>query len=109
MLLSEFRDKLLTLNIKLFHFEASDISDQYLVWAEQGQSDASYKDNKMSLQIIDGTLDYFTRVEYDDNIGRIQSVLNDGIISWELNSIQYEPATKLIHYEWYWKLVDPFG
>ena len=54
----------------------------------------------MSEQAIEGTIDYFTRTEYDPNFEKIQEVLSEAEISYRLNSVQYEDETGYIHYEW---------
>lgn len=83
-----------------YHYTATKQSDKYIVWAEDNQADAVWADGKMQEQTIEGTIDYFTKMEYDPNVSLIQDALNDGNISWRLNSIQYEDDTRFIHYEW---------
>lgn len=105
MKLSDLRDALLEVTSDAFHYEAKFKSDKYIVWAEDSESDAGYGDNKKTMQVIQGTIDYFTRSEFDDNVGLIQQKLNYIDVAWSLNSVQYERDTKYIHYEWVFEFI----
>jgi nucleosome binding factor SPN SPT16 subunit len=52
-----------------------------------------------------GTIDYFTKTEFDPIVETIQEKLNSIDIAWRLNSVQYEKDTGYIHYEWAWEMV----
>ncbi len=105
MKLSDIRDALLEVIPDVFHYEAWAKPDKYIVWAEDTESDAGYGDNKKTTQVIQGTIDYFTKTEYDPNFELIQVKLNSIDIAWRLNSIQYEDETKFIHYEWVFEFI----
>lgn len=105
MKLSDIRDALLTVTQDTFHYHAHKKPDKYIVWAEDTESNASYADNKKNIQVIQGTIDYFTKTEFDSNFDIIQNKLNSIGLSWRLNSIQYEEDTGYIHYEWVWEMV----
>lgn len=83
-----------------YHYEALKQSDKYIVWAEDSQAESLWADSKMTHQALQGTIDYFTRDEYDPNFAKIQAALNKLGISWRLASIQHEEETKYIHHEW---------
>jgi hypothetical protein len=100
MTLNDVRDALLTVGVPVFHYTAFEQSNEYIVWAEDNQADSVWADGLMQEQSIEGTIDYFTKTENDPNVQKIQDALNDGSISWRLNSVQYEDDTKYIHYEW---------
>jgi len=104
MTLQELRDILLTIGIPVYHFNGNQETGSYLVWQEEGQSDAVYADNKMTSQYIDGTIDYFTKTEFDTNFNLIQSKLNNGQLAWSLNNIDYDIESGYIHYEWRWTI-----
>lgn len=87
-----------------YHYQAYKQTDQYIVWAEDSQGDSVWADGKMQEQVIQGTVDFFTRDEYDPNFMLIQKALNDVGVSWRLNSIQYEDDTRYTHYEWVWEM-----
>lgn len=105
MKLSDLRDALLEVIPDVFHYEAWAKPDKYIVWAEDNESDAGYGDNHKTIQVIQGTIDYFTKTEYDPNFELIQVKLNSIDIAWRLNSIQYEDETKFIHYEWVFEFI----
>lgn len=73
----------------------------YIVWAEDEES-ASLNGNNLKLeQGIHGTIDYFTKTEFDETVDLIQSGLNElENVSFRLNSVQFEDDTLFIHHEW---------
>ena len=98
--LNDLKTALLTIGVPVGHYFAVEQSDQYIVWAEYGQSDEVWADGKLQQQAISATVDYFTKTENDVNVSAIQQAFNDAELSWRLESIQYEDDTKFIHYEW---------
>lgn len=100
MKLIDFGSILSSVGVPVNHYYAEKKPDKYIVWAEDNQSGSLQGDNQMLEQIIQGTIDYFTKTEYDENISKIQQALNDNEISFRLNSVQYEDDTKFIHYEY---------
>lgn len=105
MTLNSLMNKLLELGLPVFHFEAANKSDKYIVWAEDGQGNSGYADNHMTTQILQGTIDYFTKDDFDPAFDLIQQKLNNMDIAWRLGSIQREEDTGYIHYEWIWEMV----
>lgn len=104
MTLRELGEALMAVTPDCYHYKALQQSDKYIVWAEDGQADTLWADGKMQEQAIQGTVDYFTREEYDPNFAKIQEALNSIGVSWRLNSIQYEDDTRYTHYEWVWEM-----
>lgn len=84
-----------------YHYFRPQMQAPYLVWAEDGL-DRFCTDNKTGEFVILGTADYFTQQEYDPAIDKLMDLFEGYGFSWSLNSIQYEEATKLIHYEFSW-------
>jgi hypothetical protein len=105
MKLTDLMDLLLEVTPNVFHYEARGKSDKYIVWAEDGEASSLDADDHKDEQVIQGTIDYYTKTEYDPNFELIQEKLNSIDISWRLNSIQYEEDTGYIHYEWVWEMV----
>lgn len=105
MVLSELKTALLTVTQKVYHFDASGATGNYIVWAEDGASEVLWADDRMKNQTLTGTIDYFTKTEYDSTFGTIQAALDTLGISYRLNSIQFEEDTKYIHYEWTWEMI----
>lgn len=73
-----------------------------VVWAESGEDESFNSDNQKSEQRIIGTVDLFTKTEFDPLCDAVQTTLADLGVTWRLNSVQYEDETKVIHYEWEW-------
>ena len=104
MTLRDIGQALLSVGVPVSHYFTQKQNAPYIVWAEDGQGSMQHANNHVIQQTIQGTIDYFTRVEYDENFYKIQNVLNSLDIGWQLNSVQYEDETHLIHYEWLWEL-----
>lgn len=100
MTLKEIRDLLLEVTPNSFHQEAREQSDEYIVWAEDSESDAIHSDNQKQTLILDVTIDVFTRDEYPEIIARLHKGFNEKEIPFKLLSIQYETDTKYTHYEY---------
>lgn len=106
MKLQDLRDALLTITPNVFHYHAHKQLDSYIVYAEDTQGNTGHGDNKMTTQTLQGTIDYFTKIEFDSVFNEIQEKLNSLNIAWGLNSIQYEEDTGYIHYEWVFELIN---
>lgn len=91
---------------KTYHYFRPRLEAPYLIWAESHEERNATSDNHKDAQTIFGTIDYYTRTEFDGTIDAIQNAVNgvDGI-AWQLNSVQFEEQTNLIHYEWYFWLI----
>jgi len=101
MTLADVKNALLTVSQKVYHYTASATAVcPYLVWAEDGQSGSLHGDGRMMNQVIQGTVHLFTKSEGDILTKSIPTALTNAGIGWSLNSIQYEPDTKIIHTEW---------
>ncbi|MGN0134735.1 MAG: hypothetical protein ACI4AO_08405 [Anaerotignum sp.] len=103
--LQKVKDALLTVTEAVFHYFAVDKPDQYIVWAESGEANSVEADNCKQEQTIGGTIDYFTKTDFDQNIDAIQNAMKSAEISFSLESVQYEEETGYIHYEWKFEVV----
>ena len=75
--------------------------NSYIVWAEDEEATSLEADNYKQIQGIHGTIDYFTKTEFDSTVDAIQEGLNNlENVSWRLSSVQYEDETTFIHHEW---------
>ena len=103
----KIRDALMTIeSLKCYHLKKpASVTAPYAVWQEDSEGDSHYSDNLKSEQVLQATIDYFTKSEYDTMTDSIQSALNSEDITWTLNSFQYEDETKLLHYEWLVKVI----
>ncbi len=105
MNLVDFKNRMAELSVPVSHYFTAKKTDQYVVWAEDGEASASHANNQKSLRILSGTVDYFTKIEFDPVIEEIESKFNDMNIAWKLNSVQSEEDTGFTHYEWVWEMV----
>lgn len=105
MKLTDLQDLLLEITPNVHHYFAEDQTGNYIVWAEEGESSSLYADDEKIIQVIQGTIDYFTTTEFDPVVQQIQDNLNSAEIAWRLNSAQYERDTGYTHYEWIWEIV----
>lgn len=88
--------------LDIFHYFRPQQNPPYCIWAEDSENGVG-ADNSKAEQAPRGTVDYFTKNEFDGNIDTIQTAL-DSCAAWYLNSVQYEDDTNLIHYEWVWEV-----
>ena len=99
----QIEEILLTITDKVYHYEAMDSPDQYIVWAEEMEVSSVEGDDRKINQSIQGTIDYFTKSDWDENVEKIQKALKENCISFYLNSVQIEEDTGYQHYEWVWE------
>ena len=105
--LIKVKDALVSVSgLKVYHYWRPRLEAPFCVWAEDGEGDSVWSGNHQAEQVITGTIDYFTRTEFDPMIDNIQQALNNvENIGWQLNSVQFEEDTNLIHYEWDFQVV----
>ena len=105
--LIKIKDALVSVNgLKVYHYWRPRLEAPFCVWQEDGEGTSVWSGNHLSEQVITGTIDYFTKTEFDPMIDNIQQALNNAEnVGWELNSIQYENETNLIHYEWNFQVI----
>ena len=101
--LMRIRDALLSVTDKVSHYEALLEEDQYIVWKESNDT-GQWADNAFKEKVIAGTIEYFTTVEFDQNIERIEEALHGAATSYWLNFIRHDTVTKQIQYEWGWQI-----
>ncbi len=101
MSLLKVRDALLTVTEEVYHLEPTDEAQiPYIVWAEDTQSGGIYSDCQTKKVTLQGTIDYYTTTEYDENVGLINDALNAAYIPHWIGSIQHDKNTGITHYEW---------
>lgn len=110
MTLKQVRDLFLTITPNCYHYNAWEQSDQYIVWAEDNQAGEVHSDNKMKIQIPEGTLDLYTKTEYDPLFEKCQTTMNHcKDMTWRWSSTQHEKDTGYIHHEWIWQVGVSIG
>ena len=105
-ILKGFGTGLAAVVLPCYHYRRLKDELPYCIWQEDGEENSFNAGNRKTEQEIHGTLDYFTRTEYDPKIDSIQEYLDSvGDCGWQLLSVQYEDETNIIHYEWEWWLI----
>ena len=107
--LLRIRDILTPVTTNVYHYWRTNVRPPYLIWMEDAEEDSFSADNVKQDQQLHGTIDYFTKTEFDSTIDAIQAALNQitgySHKGWRLSSVQYEEDTGLIHYSWDWWVV----
>lgn len=103
--LQGIKEMLVAITPDTYHYFREVRKSRYIIWAEDTEEGSFHADNKKQRQGIHGTIDLFTKQEYDPMVDRIQEGL-EGLekCAWSLNSVQYEDETNMIHYEWDFEL-----
>lgn len=92
------------LDCDVCHYHRAEASERYVVWAESGEDISFSADNYKREKQLTGTVDLYTKEEFDTIADDIQEILCAERIGWRLDSVQYEEETNLIHYQWRWWL-----
>lgn len=96
------RDVLLTACSNTYHYEKPERTNlsEYIVWQEDGEGTSFDVDNRKSEQVIQFSVNLYTKTEYSTVIDTLQTKFTDSTISFSLVSVTFETDTKFIHYEW---------
>ena len=102
--MSDLKDALLRVTQHVYHGFAMLEEDQYILWSEDGSGMVQRGDGMTLEQAIEGTIDYFTKQEYDPNVQRIQDEINGINLAWRFDGMDYEQETGYWHYSWIWQV-----
>lgn len=97
---------LATLTTKTYHYYRPVKDIPCLIWAETGEETSFHSDNHKSEQRIVGTVDCFTKTEFDPLLDSVQDTFEALGLTWVLDTVQYEEETNLIHYTWSWGVIN---
>lgn len=98
--LGKIQTALTAISTNVYHYKRPASIDGAIIWQEDSEDSSFHAGNHCVEQQIHGTIDYFTKTEFDSTCDDIQSALDACMCGWRLNSVQYEDDTGLIHYEW---------
>ena len=74
--LIKLRDALVSIeNLKVYHYWHPRLEAPYCIWAEEGEGDSIWTSNHLHEQVIAGSVDYFTKLEFDPVVDEIQDKL----------------------------------
>lgn len=76
----------------------------YIVWADEMETNNLHGDGRKVAKVMEGSIDLYSKQADDPFIGKIEKALNDAGICFRMNSVQFEPITKVIHTEWVWNI-----
>lgn len=102
--LKKMADTLKMVHSEVYHYHADTKNKRYIVWAEEAEANSLYGNDKKDAQVISGSIDLYTNIEFDELIDNLQKALRAADVTFVLNSVQYEDETELIHYEWTWEI-----
>lgn len=85
-----------------YHYFRNTKAMPCIVWAEEAEEGSFSSDNRKTEQHIVGTVHAYTRTEFDPMLDSVQAVLDRLGVGWNLESVQFEETTNLIHYTWRW-------
>lgn len=100
--LKQFSSMVADIAPNVYHYHRRQMDFPCIVWHEDGGS-SFFANDKPLENAPTGTLDYFTREEFDPRVDEIEAAFHQMNVSFSLNSVQYEEDTGLIHYEWVWE------
>ena len=105
-LLARIRDALTGIEgLTVYHYWHPRLEAPYCIWAEEGEGDSLHTGNHKSEQVITGTIDYYTKTDFDPMVDTIQETLNSiENLGWNLDTVIYEDETNLIHFSWNWEI-----
>lgn len=108
MTLQETLTKLYTpfleLECEVTHYRRGQ-TNRFVVWAEDGEDVSFNADNHKREQQLTGLVDFYTKAEFDTIADDIQAIFDAEGVGWNLQSVQYEEETNLIHYQWRWWVI----
>ena len=92
--------------VEAYHYWRPMQKYPYAIWQEDSEDGSFDTNNHKKEQQVHGTVDYFTKVEFDEAVDDIQEYLNSvNDFGWRLDAVQYEDDTNLIHFTWEWWII----
>lgn len=98
MTLTQFKELLLTVTDKVFHFEAQGDTDQeHIIWQEE-QNRALHGDGRRTELIWHVQVDLYTKAEYPELLDILLNVLEEADVAFEEPIPDYDTETKFFRY-----------
>lgn len=98
--LKNLADEFKAISSVIHHYKRVETSAPFGVWCEISETNSDFADNTKTTQGVSVQLDYYTQEEFDGVIDSLQAYLNENGFPWNLDSVQFEDDTNLIHYSW---------
>jgi len=103
--LQTIKDVLVSVCENTYHYQAPEGSklEKYIVWQEESEFARLMGDgDKMEVR-LQGSIDLFTKTEYDPLTEQIEAAFKAAHIYIEHTWTHFEEDTGYIHYEWIWR------
>ena len=84
----------------VYHYYRPMMQAPFVVWAETAEADDFHADNGKAEILMQISVDVFTQTEFDPLLDAVFDYLNDNGIPFRISSVDYEEATRLIHYSY---------
>lgn len=97
MSLQEFRDMLLTVTDAIYHFEAMQEKDEYIVWQEMKGHSLHASDYRCEVA-KKVQVDLYTKTEFSPTLDRLINVLIENDVAFEEPVPTYEADTSQFRY-----------
>lgn len=105
MNLIDLKTALLTVTNRVYRYTAASSPQfPYIIYADEFEAGSLSGDGRKIGRILEGSIDLYSKTADNPFINAIEKALNDAGICFRLNSIQYEPDTKVIHHEWVFEI-----
>lgn len=102
-ILEKIQTALATTGYNFAHFGwSTDPDGDFGVWAEEAEA-TFYTESQNAESLLTGYIDLFVRDGSDSARITVDNALRLAGINFNLESIQYEPETGYVHYEWRWR------
>lgn len=89
---------------EIYHYDATGgKGDRYIVWQEEGESDSLFLDNQHDEIVLKGSLNIYTKVEFDDLVDEVIDLFNGNGVPFNIINIEYETNSNYIHYSFDWE------
>lgn len=93
----EFKDILISTGIDTYHNLAQDDEGNYIVWNLVGFK-YSFGDNCIAERVAVYSVNYYTKLEYDENFLLIESVLERDDVTFDAPEVIYDWQTNITLY-----------
>jgi hypothetical protein len=97
MTLQEFSKVLLSVTDKVYHLEAWNESDEYIVWQEI-QNRSSHGDNGRFATVKRVQVDLFTQKEFSELLDKLLETLEENDVAFDDPVPDYDSDTKVMRY-----------
>ena len=93
----------------VYHYYRPMMQAPFVVWAEDSEADDFHADNQKAEVVMAINVDVYTATEFDTLLDDVFNYLNEKQMPFTISSVDYEEATRLIHYSFSTELaVKPY-